>query len=91
MSEYTIDPNIWFGNRKLDYEPLHFTRATTSLTPQSLEWLIKNLKGRYYIASNIDFEAALKTDFYFGEGFGNAAVPSFEDPSEAMFYELTWS
>ncbi len=84
MTEYSIDPITWFGERKMLFTPSHFTISNTPLTPESNQWLLNNLTGRYSIVnttSDID-------GFLLMQSFGN---PAFEDPREAVIYELTWS
>jgi hypothetical protein len=82
MTEYEVDPVVWFANRQVDYPPVHFVTATTPLTQESKQWVLNNLRGRYAITQNVsDFFAMLET-------LGNI---SFEDPSEATIYELRWS
>jgi hypothetical protein len=74
-----IDPVVWFTTRCLDFKPAHFVLAKTSVTTKSTEWIVTNLKGRYALISIID------------EFYQKSQVPAFEDPREAVLYELTWS
>lgn len=77
-----VNPAKWFGTRELTTPPPHFVRAPTSLTAKSKVWVISKLSGRYSI---VEFEDE--------SGFilmGNESV-FFEDPAEAMIYELRWS
>lgn len=84
--EYVIQPINWFSTRRLDHKPKHFVTATTPLNSDSYQWICDKLLGRYCLVlvcpdSNDPSLAFLGTD----------QVPSFEDPSEATLYELTWS
>ena len=45
------------------------------LTPESRAWIYDKLTGRFNIGQN---------------GFLAGFCPAFEDPKEAMMYELTW-
>ena len=82
MTDYEIDPVVWFAERQLDYPPVHFVTVHTPLTEESRQWVLNKLRGRF--AVTID-----TTDFLFNlESLG---CISFEDPKEAIFYELTWS
>jgi hypothetical protein len=81
MTEYKIDPYIWFGSRELDFYPKHFILSSTPLTINSKQWVLDNLKGRFCIVKTNDF---FLIDYY----LGNIA---FEDPKDATFYELKWS
>ncbi len=68
----------WFVDRKLSYKPKHFITARTPVTTESLSWIAHNLIGRYHLGTEM-------------EDFQAISVVSFEDHSEAMLYELTWS
>jgi len=76
-----IKPDVWFVNRQLPFKPNHFVTAATKLTPESAKWIAQNLTGRYTFSGYVEI-----TDL-----FDLAVVPSFEDPGEAVMYELTWS
>lgn len=66
----------WFDGRKLSFAPNHFTKTNTPINEESRVWIQEKLQGRYAF-----YPAA--TTFY-------ALNPAFEDPKEALFYELTW-
>lgn len=90
MEDYQIDPIQWYSNRRLHFEPTHFVRAKTLLNKKSQNWIVDTLRGRYTFVPNTSDDSNM---------FGSPGlqidvfdyVPSFEDPSEAVFYELTWS
>ena len=71
-----INLHTWFINRDLDFAPKHFVVSGTRLTTESTIWIQEKLSGRYAIVS-------LENAFM-------EQVPEFEDPKEALFYELTW-
>ena len=82
MTDYTVDPIIWFSNRHVEYPPPHFVMATTMLTEDSKQWVLNKLRGRFAVTTNT-------SDFFaFVETLGSIY---FEDPSEATLYELRWS
>ena len=82
MTDYEIDPVVWFTERQLDYPPVHFVTVHTPLTEESRQWVLNKLRGRF--AVTID-----TTDFLFNlESLG---CISFEDPKEATLFELKWS
>lgn len=81
MTDYEIDPYIWFANREVEFLPKHFVISNTPLTMESKQWVLDKLKGRYSIIQTNEF---FILEYY----LGNIA---FEDPSEATFYELKWS
>ena len=74
----TIDDlNIsqWFTTRELTYVPSHFVSTNTKVTDESYRWILEKLTGRF-VMLNV--------------GVAMFPTPAFEDPKEALFYELTW-
>lgn len=71
-----INLYTWFMDRELDFVPSHFVTSKTALTDDSRLWILEKLTGRFAITGT--------------EGFFGSLTPSFEDPKEAVFYELTW-
>jgi len=74
-----INLHTWFIKRELDFCPLHFVPTKTAVTEESLIWILEKLQGRFYVG---------KVDFSL---FGEDGYPFFEDPKEAVLYELKWS
>jgi hypothetical protein len=76
MTKTIDDINIhtWFIDREVTSCPAHFTRTNTALTLESKIWIQEKLFGRFYINSEL---------------FSHD-TPSFEDPKDAIFYELTF-
>jgi len=72
-----ISMQTWFSERELDYVPPHFIPTKVQLTPESKEWILEKLQGRFAITYSFNVV--------------NSVYVAFEDPKEAMFYELTWS
>lgn len=79
-----IDPQRYFGNREIRGTiPKHFIRSHTYLTDEAYVWVVKKLSGRFSVSvgdispSNFSFDST--NNIY------------FEDPKEAMIYELRWS
>lgn len=72
-----INLSTWFIDRELDFTPSHFVSSKVPLTDEAKVWILEKLTGRFSISG-------LSTGF-FGSPF-----PHFEDPKEALFYELTW-
>ena len=71
-----INLYTWFMDRELDYVPCHFTVSKVPVTTESKIWILENLIGR----------------FSFGPStFSVKNYPAFEDPKEALFYDLKWS
>jgi hypothetical protein len=62
-------------DRELDFAPNHFVISNTKLTTDSKIWILEKLTGRFAIVGDVVF---------------SSLVPAFEDPKEALFYELTW-
>jgi hypothetical protein len=85
MIEHELNPQLWFGTRELEYIPKHFTLAKTALTSESKIWILNKLSGRFSIGNKIDDSS---TDFLL---VSDTWFPAFEDPAEAVLYELYWS
>ena len=79
-----LNTSTWYTERELSYCPKHFVKASTALSQDRYIWIQEKLHGRYYVAKNLanDLESILsdRNDF-----------PFFEDPQEAVYYELVWS
>jgi hypothetical protein len=86
IEEYTIDPVTWYSERELKFTPKHFTLTHTELKPESKLWILNKLKGRFSVIHNQVLDDSLNLfmmNFY--------GYPAFEDPKEAVAYELVWS
>lgn len=77
----SINTDTWYKARELSYCPKHFIPAITPLTEEGKFWVLERLRGRYYIEFS-GFRRSI---------FDNKIVIYFEDPKEAVLYELTWS
>ena len=77
-----INLYTWFTERELKYIPSHFVLVNSGVTTESRQWVLEKLQGRFATSATL-FDAYSNT------------VPkvriAFEDPKEAVFYELTWS
>ena len=73
-----INLHTWFMQRELDFTPSHFVTSKTPVTDESKLWILEKLSGRFSLMAS-------QGSVIFG-----ARCPSFEDPKEALFYELTW-
>lgn len=88
MTEYEVDPIVWFGEREIPFTPRHFVIANHPLTFESKKWILSNLRGRFSIVSI----NSVSEDNNIGIPVVNImGKPAFEDPKEALLYELTWS
>lgn len=85
MIEYQLDPITWFSDRELKHTPKHFIITKHEFTEESKQWVLDKLSGRFSVApySNSP-DNSLLTLFSTGH-------LAFEDPQEALFYELKWS
>lgn len=72
-----INLHTWFIDRELEFTPNHFVTSNVPVTDEAKEWILEKLTGRFSLTTS--------TKGFFGSHF-----PSFEDPKEALFYELTW-
>jgi hypothetical protein len=73
-----INLMTWFTDRKTITLPKHFIHTRAQVTDDSINWVLEKLSGRFYINSTNQFWED-KRELY------------FEDPKEAMMYELAWS
>ena len=78
---YEVNPLVWFAERELAYPFAHFVTVSTPVTRESKQWVLDNLIGRFSITLNT-------SDIFNIESIGTI---SFEDPKEALVYELKWS
>ena len=76
-----INLYTWYGKRELDYCPKHFIKCNAGLTDEAKQWVYEKLSGRFYVT----YAGGPDWSFLF------VNVIYFEDPQEAMLYELTWS
>ena len=79
-----FNPHLWFGKRELDHVPPYFTKATTPITYEKLEWVKTKLTGRYVLVKVTSQQQSFAV-------FEETQLIYFEDPKEATFYELRWS
>jgi len=79
VTEYKLDPLLWFNAREVYVLPPHFVVAKTPLSTESKEWIMNKTSGRFCITRN--------TEPHFTDEY----VPAFENSAEAVMYELTWS
>lgn len=80
-----INLYTWFCERELTYCPKHFVGSKTSIDTERYIWVTEKLVGRFYVPMNNVTLAAL-----FHEVSDDFTI-YFEDPAEAVYYELTWS
>ena len=83
MIEYQLDPITWFSERELTYTPKHFIVTSHPCTPESKQWVLDKLNGRFSVTYPI-----ISSNIY---ELINPSCIAFEDPQEAVFYELKWS
>lgn len=83
MTEYNVNPSIWYQERLLKFKPTHFVVTKTAITEKSLQWIYETCEGRFCLTHQLD-----SMDDVF---ITIPTVPAFEDPKEAILYELTWS
>lgn len=86
MNNISINIDTWNNKRELSFCPKHFVKAPTPLTQESKLWVFEKLHGRFYIAPS-DKSSLYGLDLFDGDQI----YIYFEDPQEAVFYELTWA
>jgi hypothetical protein len=80
-----LDPIIWHSNREVDYCPKHFIKAKTLCNPESRLWIYENCKGRFCFTNE-------NTDNFLLLLYNSTNVfPAFENETDAIMFELTWS
>ena len=77
-----INLMTWFSERQLNVCPKHFIMVKIPVSEDSLSWIIDRLSGRFHIGADHKQPSLL---------FDLDEYPSFEDPQEAMLFQLTWS
>ena len=80
-----VNPLLWYGERELQHIPPHFTKAHTTLTDDSLFWVMTKCQGRYSLTDYEEDANDIMSIFVVAQNI------YFEDPAEAMMYELRWS
>ena len=70
--------------REVKNFPRHFIVTKTPITQESKQWILESLTGRFCIVSSLEIEDKMLLGF-------PVEIPAFEDPKEAIFYELKWS
>ena len=81
-----INLMTWFTERKLDYLPKHFIPANAYIDEERHLWILEKCTGRFYIGQKNNTEFSELMLFLLEE-----EIVYFEDPQEAVLYELTWS
>lgn len=85
MKEFSINPLDVLGERRFDFLPPHLEALTVSqqnhyhYNELIREWIIENLKGRYYLGS------AVKLD---DNRLMTHQIVAFEDPRESTIFFL---
>jgi hypothetical protein len=81
--DYKLDPITWFTDRELSYTPKHFIVTSHPCTSESKQWVLDKLSGRFSVTYPIVSNNILELI--------SPSCIAFEDPQEAIFYELKWS
>jgi hypothetical protein len=84
MIEYQLDPITWFSERELTHTPKHFVVTSHPCTEESKQWVLDKLSGRFSVTYPIVSNSSLIE-------LMTPSCIAFEDPQEAVFYELKWS
>ncbi len=85
MKIENINLDTWYNNRMLtDQIPAHFTPVKTHANKENMEWVLERLHGRFSIISRVNDNTDNFMAYY-------QKTFAFEDPKEAVQFELTWS
>lgn len=76
-----INLHTWFSDRELEFCPKHFIKCNAPLTDEAKFWVYENLTGRFYIENLSLLSLFSEAD----------ELIHFEDPQEAVMFELRWS
>lgn len=76
-----MDPLVWFGQRQITPSPRHFVKTTTPSNNEIHTWVLSTLKGRFSLETGSNLSSLQDWGSYY----------AFEDPGEAMMFELRWS
>lgn len=82
-----INPITWFSDRELRYNPGHFILVRIPIDNDRMEWILDNLSGRFCLVDTPGLSS--------GTGYSHNVqdwgyYPAFEDPAEAIHYQLIW-
>ena len=90
MKERVLDPLTWFSKRELTHTPRHFVVTQHPPDAEAIQWVSNHLSGRYsFVKFSPPSDGVGYVSVYHKVlGFGQIA---FEDPKEAVLYELRWS
>jgi|TARA_B110000238_G_C15819576_1_gene307967 hypothetical protein len=81
-----INLDTWYKNRFLkDQIPNHFTITRTKQSAENFNWVLEKLHGRFALVQNNSNNNEMDFMSYYQKTY------AFEDPKEAVQFELTWS
>ena len=83
MNDIVGNKETWTKGRQLTFCPFHFIMANTPLTLEGKMWILEQLHGRFYLQGDPEIPQWAMVE--------STHTVFFEDPQEAMLYELTWS
>lgn len=73
-----INLHTWYTERRMSFCPKHFVPVSASIDDEKILWVYEKTTGRFYI-KEVDFLSTNHEKIY------------FEDPKEAILFNLTWS
>lgn len=80
-----INLDTWHYNRFLKNQvPNHFTITRTKQSVENFNWVLEKLHGRFALVQNNNYDNEDFLSYY-------QKTYAFEDPKEAVQFELTWS
>lgn len=81
MTVHRLNYFTWFAKRLVDHCPPHFVRTDFPATKESILWVYEHLNGRFAIIKK-------ESEFLL---FDMDTFLAFEEPDEAVIYNLKWS
>ena len=83
-----VNKSTWFVERYVKHVPKHFVATRSTVTDENLAWVYERTYGRFSIVRPSPLTedgSMLNTSFWLEN------IYAFEDPKEAIQFELTWS
>jgi hypothetical protein len=83
-----INKSTWFVDRYVKHVPKHFVATHSKVTDENLTWVYERTYGRFSIVRPNPVQ---EDDSMLVSTFWLENVYAFEDPKEAVQFELTWA
>lgn len=85
MTSAQLNPFTWHSTRELRFTPSHFVVVSKIITSESFQWILEKQTGRFSLIECPNYSMEHDLLEYYGY------FPGFEDPAEAIHFQLVWS